>query len=133
MSRRFWLKSTMNTTQGFTLVEVMIALGILAVSLAGVLTIARETTSNTLYLQQKAEAHWVANNVLAQIQLDAGQGQPLSAGRLQGVTQMGTDQWFWQADMRQGRDLGVLQVVVNVSPNQTDGFIEEVQAYVSTN
>lgn len=131
MNNKSHRRSTIKRNQGFTLVEVMIALGILAISLAGALTVARETTNNTRYLQQKAEAHWVAHNVLVQLKLDENGGQRLSPGRLQGVSQMGTAKWFWVADIVQSRDSGVLQVVVNVGPIQ-NYFIEEVQAYVSS-
>jgi general secretion pathway protein I len=57
--------------KGFTLVEILVALAILAVALAaGMRAVAQATDSATL-LKQRTLALWVAQNRLAAAQLDA--------------------------------------------------------------
>lgn len=54
---------------GMTLLEVMLALVILATSGLAVMKAASETLNNQAYLQQKTFALWVASNRLAELKL----------------------------------------------------------------
>ena len=47
---------------GFTLVEVLVALSVIAIALAAVLKGASEGASSARYLRDKTLAHWVAMN-----------------------------------------------------------------------
>ena len=55
--------------RGFTLLEVMMALAVLAISGMALLNISRENLSNSHYLSQKRPAYWVAENALTNIRL----------------------------------------------------------------
>ena len=59
----------MKNGKGFTLLEVMMALAVLAISGMALLSIARENTINSHYLSQKRPAFWVAENTLTNIRL----------------------------------------------------------------
>lgn len=65
----------MKRNKGFTLLEVMMALAVLAISGMSLLTVARENTVNSHYLSQKRPAFWVAENAMANIRL-SGQWPP---------------------------------------------------------
>jgi general secretion pathway protein I len=52
---------------GFTLLEVLVALAVIAIALAAIIHAAGAMTSNTLYLKQKTYAHWIAMNYMADI------------------------------------------------------------------
>lgn len=58
-----------HSQKGFTLLEVMMALAVLAISGMALLNIARENTINSHYLSQKRPAFWVAENALTNIRL----------------------------------------------------------------
>ncbi len=57
----------MKRSFGFTLIEVLVALVVLAIAMTTLIVSTIETTSNSRYLQQKTEALWVADNVLNQL------------------------------------------------------------------
>ena len=60
---------------GFTLLEVMMALAILAIAGTAVVGTVRESVVNTQYLAEKRPASWVAENTLTDIVL-SGQWPP---------------------------------------------------------
>ena len=45
--------------RGFTLIEVMVALVVIALGMLGVIQAVSQTASNTGYLRDKTVAHWV--------------------------------------------------------------------------
>src|SRR5665647_926391 len=69
--------SRLNPQAGFTLLESLIALAILAIALAAVLHATSASTSHVDALRQRLLADWVAQNRLA---LHAGRGDWLSVG-----------------------------------------------------
>jgi general secretion pathway protein I len=82
----------MRKINGFTLLEVLIALAVVAIALAAVLKATQQQIDNVGYLRDQTLAHWVANNVFNEIQL---QEKWLPVGKSQGSTEMATRQWFW--------------------------------------
>lgn len=57
----------MRRNDGFTLLEVMIALAVLAIALAAVIDKSIEAGANVSYLRDRTLAHWVAENRLAEM------------------------------------------------------------------
>ena len=53
------------TSRGFTLLEVLVALVVLAVALGALIKAGSEHARNTAYLQERTLAGWVADNLLA--------------------------------------------------------------------
>ncbi len=53
----------------FTLIEVLIALMIVAIALLGIVKASHTTLISQAYLEDKTEGSWLANNILAEIQL----------------------------------------------------------------
>ncbi|MCL6268743.1 type II secretion system minor pseudopilin GspI [Sansalvadorimonas sp. 2012CJ34-2] len=54
---------------GFTLLEVMVAMAVLAIAGMAVMGMLRETLGNSQYLADKRPAFWVAENAMTDIQL----------------------------------------------------------------
>ncbi|MRI32231.1 type II secretion system protein GspI [Endozoicomonas sp. OPT23] len=55
--------------KGFTLLEVMVAMAVLAIAGMSVMGMVRESISNTQYLAEKRPAFWVAENAMTDIVL----------------------------------------------------------------
>jgi len=83
--------------RGFTLIEVLVALAVLAVVMASIARSTSQTAMTTLDLQQQTLAGWVAANVIEQVRLR--DPWPV-VGRRQGQTIMGRDQWYWQLEIK---------------------------------
>ncbi len=55
--------------RGFTLLEVMVAMAVLAIAGISVVGLVRESISNTQYLAEKRPAYWVAENTMTDLVL----------------------------------------------------------------
>ena len=82
----------MNKKLGFTLLEVLVALAILAIALAAVIKTTTENAENARYLRDKTLAQWVAMNVLTEIQV---RGEWPALGKNEGQALMADHEWYW--------------------------------------
>ncbi|MEN8206843.1 MAG: type II secretion system minor pseudopilin GspI [Pseudomonadota bacterium] len=83
-----------SNTAGFTLLEVLIALAVLALSMGAVIKATSDYTSNQSYLRDRTMALWVARNVLVQFQVDK---EWPDVGERKGTQEMGNREWRWLA------------------------------------
>ena len=81
--------------RGFTLVEVMVALAVVAVALPALLVSLNQQVDSTGYLRDKSMAHMVAANKLEEVRILARARQSLLQGRDSGTEQMADRDWFW--------------------------------------
>lgn len=79
-------------TNGFTLIEVMVALAIIAIALASLIKASGSHTSSAGYLKTKTLAHYVAMNEIADIQI---KNSWPSIGELKKSTEMAGLEWYW--------------------------------------
>jgi general secretion pathway protein I len=82
-------------SRGFTLVEVMVALAIVAIALPAVLMSLYQQIDDTAYLRDKTMAQMVAANKLAEMRLVIASTRVLTAGKDSGVTAMAERDWYW--------------------------------------
>lgn len=104
---------------GFTLLEVMIALAIIAISLAAATTAISGNIRNASGLQQRTYAHWVAMNKMAELQLSK---QWPSIRTTKGSELMARQEWYWSMKVTKtpdGFDL-IRRVDVTVRLNEDD-------------
>lgn len=102
---------TYKHSTGFTLIEVMIALTIIAISLGALLSTSGSQANNATYLKQKTLAHWVAVNELAQIRI--GREFP-DVGDKKGSTRMANHDWYWIRTTKKTEDKDALEVTFTV-------------------
>ena len=79
--------------RGFTLLEVLVALVVVAVALAALARAGAQALETQAALEERTFALWVADAVLAEIRLEQGS----APGRLQGERRMGERDWTWRA------------------------------------
>lgn len=80
----------MNKARGFTLLEVLVALGIFAIIAASVLISASDSLRTAAHLEDKTLAAWVADNRMTELQLQRPAAEP---GQLQLNVQFANRQW----------------------------------------
>lgn len=86
--------------RGFTLVEVMVALAVVAVALPALLMSLDQQVEGTGYLRDKSLAHMVAANKLTEIRLLAKSSQDLLKGKDSGVVEMADREWYWWVESK---------------------------------
>ena len=102
---------------GFTLVEVLVALSVIAIALAAVLKGASEGTSNARYLRDKTLAHWVAMNRITEVQV---RGEWPSPGRQEGEATMASRDWHWRWVVLNTPDEDIRRLEVEVRYEEED-------------
>jgi len=95
--------------QGFTLLEVLVALAVVAIALSAIIKITADYTENVRYLRDKTFASWIASNVMTEIQLS---GKPFA--EKQGKTVMAQQIWHWQATIQNTADENLQRVTIQV-------------------
>ena len=80
----------------FTLVEVLIALVILAIALTAIVVAVNSSLRNTGHLKNNIEIRWVASNVLSKLQVGLLQ-VPMQSKHLDGNSKMLKRTWYWDA------------------------------------
>jgi general secretion pathway protein I len=103
--------------QGFTLLEVLVALAILAIALAAVIKTTTENVENTRYLRDRTLAHWVAMNVLTEIHV---QKKWPSLGKKEGTAMMAEREWFWIVKVSETVDEELRRLDVQVFYHRED-------------
>lgn len=108
---------SLKTQTAFTLLEVLVALSILAVGLTAAIVSSIEITRNSAYLQDKTFAHWIAENILAERQLvhitNSAQ-QPSTSGTVTFAKQS----WEWTLIANPNPQLNSQQLTVQVTRQQ---------------
>lgn len=97
----------------FTLIEILVALVILAIALTAVVKSINDNLSFAADLQDRTIANWVGDNVLARMQ--AGLITPPANGNTNGNQQMLGNSWYWQASGQRQENSDITRVTINVS------------------
>jgi general secretion pathway protein I len=82
---------------GFTLLEALIALAVIAIGLSAAMRAIGMATRSTAELRQRQLAHWVADNRLAEIR---ALGQFPGVGSEEGEAEQGGEKFRWQAEVK---------------------------------
>ncbi len=105
---------------GFTLIEVLIALAIISIALTALLLTTAETVKGTQRLREKTLAHLVTSQGLTLMQLDL---VPLEKN--QSITQkmmvFGTP-WFWHATSTPTHLKTIERLEITASPHENGPF-----------
>ena len=85
----------MKRSRGFTLVEVMVALAVVAIALPAVVMAQYQQVDATAYLRDKSLARIVAANKLEELRLVTRARQQLLTGETSGEATLAERDWYW--------------------------------------
>lgn len=119
-------------TKAFTLIEVMLALAIFSIAGLAFIGTTNSAFTNTILLEEKMYANWVAANRLVDIKLE--KKWPLQNNK-KGDVKLAEQTWYWQQKIIKTTDDNLKAVVISVSKTEkstssTDN-ISELVTYVS--
>jgi general secretion pathway protein I len=122
----------MEKLKAFTLIEVMLALSIIAMAMLAAIQTTEATTRNLTHLQDRTLAQWVAQNALTSIQLHLG-GLNSASGRWEATLPMGGREWVWSAVSNPTIDPNILQLIIEVRLEKQEKPLFTLVAYQMSN
>jgi general secretion pathway protein I len=115
--------------QGLTLLEVMVALMIFAVTGSAILKAAGDHLSGVRIIQDITFATWVANNRLTALQLEKSWPPKNNA---KGSQEMADATWYWSQRVEKTVDEDLLLVEVSVSREEgSKNSVTSVSTYIA--
>jgi general secretion pathway protein I len=104
---------------GFTLIEVLVALAIVAIGMAAVLGALTSSASTVLYMRDKTLAQWVALNHIAEQRLQNQAGQVPQTGKSDGDVDYAGSKWHWHQEIVATAVQGMIRMDVRVRPSDS--------------
>ena len=102
----------MRRATGFTLLEVLVALAVLAIAMGAIINAATQSIASTAYLRDQTFASWVALNQVNALLIDP---EPwLEEGSQQGNAELANRVWRWEARFAKTDDPDLLRLEVAV-------------------
>lgn len=114
-------------SRGFTLIEVLLALAVVAIALAALLKATAQSISGTERLKEKTIHHWIAIHgiTLMQLQLIPG-GQAHEETHL---TKMFGQGWYWRSQINPTAIKSMQKITITVSKKQSGPFVDPLVAF----
>lgn len=98
--------------RGFTLLEVLVAVAVLALALGAAITAVARFADNTSYVQNKTLAGWIAHNLLTEASIS---GEIPEAGKTkEDEVEYAGREWEWRAETQTTPDPRILRVDLSV-------------------
>lgn len=115
--------------RGFTLLEVMVALVVVAVALAALVKGGSQSAVTAAHLRDKSFAHWVAMNRVAELRL---QPQWPATGESSSDEEMAKRRWYTREKVSEtdDPDLRRLEVEVRSSEDKDAAMMAHVTAFL---
>jgi len=88
-------------TKGFTLIEIMVAMAIIAIALASLMKASANHTYSAAYLKAKTLAHYVAMNEVTRLQIS---NEWPDLGSSSKSTEMAGIEWYWIREVEKTGD-----------------------------
>ena len=107
--------------RGFTLIEVLVALVIVAVGMAALMGALSSSAKTVSYMQDKTFAEWVALNQIATTRLKLIQSQLPATGKTNGDVDFANRTWHWNQEVVDTQVPGIRRIDVKVRPKDAPG------------
>ncbi|NQZ08621.1 MAG: type II secretion system minor pseudopilin GspI [Algicola sp.] len=103
--------------RGFTLLETLVAIAILAVAGVAIVKSTSEHLSSLIILKEITFSSWVAENRLVELQLE-GKWPPKNNKK--GKMEMAGREWFWRQEVEKVGDKNMRQITIFVLLKEDD-------------
>ena len=118
--------------RGFTLVEVMVALMVVAIALPALLKVLYQQIDGTAYLRDQTMGQWVASNKLAEVRIELVRSNQFFQGERNGISEMGEQDFFWwmNSEVTQVPDFYRLEISVAKDEQEKDNPLYKLVGFI---
>ncbi len=113
--------------QGFTLVEVMVALSVVALSLLAIAASMNQMIDTSNTMRERTYASWIAQNKITELRLA---NETVEVSTTSGEIDYASATWAWSADISETGIEGFFRVDVSVSLAESDYIIRTVTGFI---
>ena len=117
----------MNASRGFTLIEILAAVAVLAIALAAILSGMARYAENASYIREKTIALWVAHNRLTEIKIAGGWPD---TGTSNDTVEMAGEKWKWNETVQSTPDDHLRRIDVTVQREDQDATLASLSGFV---
>lgn len=118
----------MRAGRGFTLIEMLAAVAVLAIAMAAIISGMARYADNAGYLRERSVALWVAHNRLSEIQLQKAWPD---VGKSDGEMDMGGRTWAWEVEVQKTVDEHLRRVDVRVRSPRREGQAATLTGFIA--
>ena len=112
--------------QGFTLLEMLVALAVLSLAVLALVNLAGENTRTEGAIEERIFAAVVAENRAVEVLTSL---QPPALGETDGTEQVATRLWLWTRRVSKTPDPDILRVDIAVKPQQAGQVVSEITVF----
>lgn len=116
-----------NLSRGFTLLEVMVALLIIALSLTGIAVTMGSMLNNATTLRERTFASWIAQNKIIEVR---AAGSIPALGETSGFVDYANTEWEWRANVAETGVEDLLRIDVAILRPNTETTIRSVTGFI---
>jgi len=118
--------------QGFTLIEIIVALLVISVALGAIITTTANSVKHGSHIKEKTIALWVAQNYIAEtIIISKSKKKWPSTGFKFDTISMAGNKWFLKSQIKQTPDNNIRRIDVSVySDKETENKIVSLTTYI---
>jgi len=122
---------TVDFQKGFTLLETLVAMAILAIAMVAVIQTAGSSVTAQNHLQEKVFAEWVVLNQLTRMQVASQLTSDLpEVGKYEGTEKMAGRQWRWLAEVEATSNPYLLKAVVHAGHVDQQQYLITLTGYI---
>lgn len=116
-----------NRSRGFTLIEILAAVAVIAIALGAVISGVTRYADNAGHLRQKTVALWVAHNRLTELRVQPALPE---LGKSDGDMQMAGTEWRWDAEVLETEVETMRRVDIRVRPLDGEHELISLSAFL---
>ena len=125
--------SLRSRANGFTLIEVMVAMAVVAVALPALLFALIQQVDGTGYLRERTLASWVAANKLSELQLIVANSGTIPSGDLEGESRFADRDWHWSIEQQTTELPGFIriEIAIGLLDDQEQQYLHRTVAFLT--
>lgn len=112
---------------GFTLIEVLIALAIIAIAFTALLKATTQDINSTYRIKEKTISHWIAQQGITMVQL--GLLNPPLHQTVTQTTKMFNQQWYWRVILKPTPFKSIQEITITTSRKNSGPFQDALIGY----